>query len=323
MLAAFTIGIVFVATFLLASIAVVIAWMILERRNEEASAGQDPGPGSSGLEGGLTLLKSDDLSSVSLWAGLLRQFDFVEGLKKSIAEAGLTWSVGRLTAMMLLAASVILAAGLNLSWLPAWAGLGLAGAGGLAPYFYVMRLRAARLFKFEEQLPEALDFLSRALRAGHPFAASLEMLAAESSPPLSVEMRKTHDERGLGVGWERALANLAHRVPLIDVRFFAAAVLLQSRAGGKLGEVLSRLSETIRERFALRGEIRAIATHGRLTGLVLTIIPLVVAGVMLAVNPAYLQILVTHPKGRMLITASVVCLCLAHVVIRKIVQVKL
>jgi tight adherence protein B len=224
---------------------------------------------------------------------------------------------------MLLAGAVALAALSNLEWLPPAVSLGGAGLAASMPYLYILRRRASRLTKFEEQFPDALDYLARALKAGHPFAAALEMLAGESQPPLAAEMRKTFDERQLGMSWEQALDNLANRVPLMDVSFFAAAVLLQSRTGGKLGEVLGRLAETMRERVALRGEIRALSTHGRVTGLVLTVIPIVVAVVMALVNPAYLGILLNHPQGGNLLLAAGGCLVLAHLVIRKIVAVKL
>ncbi len=311
-----TILVVFVATFLLASIAVVVAWFALQRKSDEEA---DIGPDASTP----VLLKSDHLSTVSLWGALLAHFDFVEGMKARLAEAGLNWTVGRLTAMMLLCGALPAAILWNVSWFPLWAAPVAGVVAGLLPYFYVLRTRTKRLNCFEEQLPDALDFLARALRAGHPFAVSLELLVQESIPPLSLEMRKTFDERQLGLAWDQALQNLARRVPLMDVSFFAAAVQLQSRTGGKLGEVLARLSETMRERFALRGEIRAIATHGRLSGTVLTLIPIVVVSVMALVNPDYVSILFNNPLGRNLVLAALGCLVLAHFVIRRIVNVKL
>ncbi len=319
MLSVITILVTFVATFLAATIAVVMAWMVIQRRSGQQAdwAAELSNPAGS------PLLKSDVLSTVSVMATLLAHFDFVQGMKARLAEANLKWSVGRLTAMMLLSGAVALAALAGVKWLPGWVTLGAGCGGGYLPYAYVLRKRASRLRQFEEQLPEALDFLARALRAGHPFAASMEMLADESLPPLSSEMRKAFEERQLGLSWEQALQNLAQRMPLIDVGFFAAAVQLQSRTGGKLGEVLGRLAETMRERFALRGEIRAIATHGRLTGLVLTFIPVVVVVVMAVVNPDYLGILIANPLGKNLILAAAACLVLAHLVIRKIVNIKL
>ncbi len=316
MLAASTIVVVFLATFLACAMAVVIAWMIVQRREPvvaDPAAAWDDSP----------LLKNDALSTVAVLSSVLAQFDFVRTVNARIAEAGMSWSVGRLGAMMLLIGTVVLAAAVNLDWLPVWAGLTASVWAGLAPYLYVLRRRTSRLAKLEEQLPDAMDYLARALRAGHPLGVSLEMLAGECSPPLAAEIRKTSDERQLGMDWSSALGNLSVRAPLLDVSFFAAAVQLQSRTGGKLGDVLGRLAETVRERMALRGEVRSIAAHGRLTGLVLTLIPVIVLVLMAAVNPTYVQILVSHPRGKDLLLAAAVCLVLAHLVIRRMVNVKL
>jgi len=313
---------VFLATFLAAAIAVVMAWAVLQRRRAAGEATQAavdlPDPEETPL-----LLKQDVLSTVSPWAYLLALFDFVQDMKTRIAEADLTWSVGRLTAMMLLSGTMALAGLLRLEWVPGPVAAGASLLAALLPYLYVLWRRAKRFQQFEEQFPEALDYLSRAMRAGHPLAVSLEMLVAESFPPLSVEMRKTSDERNLGMAWDQALQDLARRVPLMDVRVFAAAVHLQSRTGGKLSDVLGRLAETMRERASLRGEIRSLSAHGRLTGMVLTLIPLAVMAVMAVTNPAYLQILFQHPRGRDLLTAAAVCLILAHFVIRRIVSIRI
>jgi tight adherence protein B len=320
MLVLSTVVVVFVATFLAATVAVAVAWVMMRRRRGQ---NQDPWPALDDSDGSPLLLKNEQLSTVGVWAAVLARFDYVHRMKERLEEAHLDWTVGRLTLSMLLCGAVALAALAGIGWIPGWVLIAAGCGAAAAPYLYVLRLRARRLAKFEEQFPDALDFLSRALRAGHPFAVSLEMLAQESPAPLSEEMRKTFDERQLGMSWEQALRNLTRRVPLVDLNFFAAAVQLQSRTGGKLGEVLSRLAETMRERFALRGEIRAIAAHGRLTGIVLTLIPIIVAGVMAAVNPDYLRLLLQNPVGRNLIWAAAGCLAAAHLIIRRIVSIKL
>jgi tight adherence protein B len=319
MLAFVTAAVFFLATFLAALIAVAIAWMVLERRSAQMREAQSVfSPGSEGA----ALLKDESLSTVALLSTALSQFDFAQLLKTHLQQSGLSWSVGRLVSMMLLCGATGLAVAVNVAWVPWWFGVVATAVAGQAPYLYVRRRRRHRLALFEEQFPEALDFLARALRAGHPFAVGLEMLANESPQPLAGEIRKTHEERQFGQTWEQALANLNERVPLMDVSFFAAAVELQSRTGGKLGEVLARLAETMRERFTLRGEIRAISAHGRLTGLVLTLLPLLVGGVMAVVNPAYLGILLTNPWGTHLLLAAGLCLVVAHLVIRRMVNIK-
>jgi tight adherence protein B len=321
MLALVTAGVFFAATFLVALMAVGVAWMVLERRSAQLAENRSA-RGSAADDEASSLLKNESLSTVSVLASFLAQFDFARHLQEHLEQAGLNWTVGRLTSMMLLAGAVGLAVAFNLEWMPLWFGLGLAIFASQAPYLYVRRRRARRLAKFEEQLPDALDFLSRSLRAGHPLGVGLDMLANESPEPLAAEIRRTYEEHQLGRSWEQALSHLSDRVPIVDVGFFAAAVQMQSRTGGKLGEVLGRLSETMRERFALRGEIRSISAHGRFTGLVLTLIPLFVAGVMLVVNPGYLQILLGNPFGKDLVLAAGICLVLAHLIIRRIVDIK-
>lgn len=308
--------VMFLATFLAAAIAVMIAWMFLQRRAGEGETGL-------GMDESPALLKSEALSTVAVVASLLERFNFGHVMKARLAEADLPWPAGRLSLMMLFSGAVTAALAASFRFVPAWAVLPAGCGGGWLPYAYVLHKRSVRLGKFEEQLPDALDFLSRALRAGHPFAVCLEMMADESPAPLAAEMRKACDERQLGLSWEQALNNLAERIPLVDVSFFSAAVQLQSRTGGKLGEVLGRLAETMRERFALRGEVRAIAAHGRMTGMMLTAIPIAVVAIMTITNPGYLQILLDTPIGRNMLTASTVCLVVAHFVIRRIVDIKI
>jgi tight adherence protein B len=231
--------------------------------------------------------------------------------------------VGRLTAMMLLMGAFTQAILSEFRWLPFWMSFLLACATAFLPYGYVLRRRAKRFRQFEEQFPDALDFLSRSLRAGHPLPISLEMLAQEEVPPLSTEMRTIADERKLGMPLDQALENLAKRMPLLNVRLFVAAVKLQSRTGGKLGEALGGLAETMREAGSLQGEVRALAAHGRATGLVLTALPIAIALMMQTVNPGYLDILFENPSGRQMVVVCLVALVAAHFVIRKIVDVRL
>lgn len=309
---------VFFAVFLLAGFAVVVGWLLLERRGD--AEGLVDSEVDLMLPG---LLKRDDLSSISLWSRVLERLDVAERARRHLVQAGMTVSVGRLSAMMLLAAAStfsVLNGFAASSWpLNAAAALGA----GAVPYLMVLRRRRKRLARFEDQFPDALDFLARALRAGHPFPVALEFLANESAAPLSVEMRITSDERRLGMSWDDAFRNLSQRVPLLNVRLFAAAVTLQTRTGGKLSEVLGQLAETMREAASLRGEVRAISAHGRMTGTILTIMPIAICFLMTSVNPGYLSVLLHHPLGPPLILASIACLVVAHFVIRRIVDVRL
>jgi tight adherence protein B len=255
---------------------------------------------------------------------LLERFDVVRKMEAHIQQAGMSLTVGGLLVQMMLAG---LLGGLIGMWLRVlmvpWLSATAATLGGAAlPYLYVLRQRKLRLAAFEEQFPEALDFLARAMRAGHAFSISLEMLAGESAPPLSTEFRKVFNEQNLGLPIDTALKNLAERVPLLDVKFFVSAVLLQRETGGNLAEVLTKLARIIRERFQLKGQVRAASAHGRVTGAVLTIMPVLLMLGLMVVAPGYLQSMAADPDGKYIIAGAIVGLLLGHLTIRKIVDIK-
>lgn len=326
----------FIVIFLLSTLTVAIAWMaFLKRRAEqdEAATGEpddgSPGDGSKdtassapvAIDEDSPLFRSERLSTLGFWDSVLARFDFAAILKMRIAEAEMDWSVGRITLAMLLSATIALL----LCWkvLPLWAALLAAAAVALAPYGYILRLRRKRFDKFREGFPDVLDSLARALRAGYPLAAAMESTMAETTPTVAVEIRRTSTEANLGMGWDRALENLGKRVPLLEVTMFAAAVQLHARTGGRLSEVMAGLAENMREAAALRGEVRSLAAHGKLTGVILTILPAGIAAMMMMVSPDYMLVLYNHPLGKNLIAAALGCLVLAHFVIAKIVDIEI
>jgi tight adherence protein B len=318
----------FVVIFLLSTIAVALAWMtFLKRQAEatEAARGDAEAPPEAEIpiesREDSPLFRSERLSTLSFWDSLLAHFDFVEILKNRIAQADLNWSVGRVTLAMLLSATVALV----IFWkmLPLWAAMLGALAVAFAPYGYILHVRRKRFDKFREGFPDVLDSLARALRAGYPLASAMESVSMEATPTVAVEIRKTSAEANLGMGWNRALENLGRRLPLLEVNLFAAAVQLHARTGGRLGEVMGGLAETMRETESLRGEVRALAAHGKLTGVILTILPIAIACMMMVVSPGYMQVLYHHPYGKDLIAAAIGCLVLAHFVIRKIVDIQI
>jgi tight adherence protein B len=317
---ALTAILVFLATFLAAALAVLIGWFALQRMGAEALA-EDVSEHL--LDESPRVLKDESLSSISPWANLLKRWDFIKIMRRHLQQADLSWSVGRFTMLMLLAASVALAIAMREDRIPGIVAVVIAVLVGSLPYLYIVRRRAKRFRRFEENFPDALDSLARALRAGHPFAAGMEIVSQECEAPVSTELRKAAAEANLGASWEQALANLSDRVPLLEVSMFAAAVQMQTRTGGKLNEVLSKLAENMREATSLRGEVRALAAHGKMTGGVLTVLPLVIAGMMMIVNPSYLTVLVYSPYGKYLISGAIICLVLAHIVIRRIVDIKI
>jgi tight adherence protein B len=307
----------FVLTFMIAVAAVACAAFALEAFRRVRGTDPEQAPESAS-----PLLRDTQLSSISLWAMALQQMDVAEKLRQAIARAGLTWSVGRVTLLMLLCGSVAGAIAARVSWLPAWTVILCAIAAGLAPWFYVRWRGTKRLRRFEEQFPDALDTLARAMRAGHPFSGALEATAAEAQEPVAGEIHRLCAEGRLATSWSDALASFAARVPLLEVNMFVSAVSLHLRTGGKLTQLIEQLSENMREVVALKGEVRAAAAHGKLTGAVLTALPIVIAIALMVVNPSYLAVLVAYPWGKDLLCAGAVSLIAAHLVIRKMVDIK-
>jgi tight adherence protein B len=200
--------------------------------------------------------------------------------------------------------------------------LTLAAVFGCLPYLYVGHKRKKRLAALEEQFPDALDFLARSMRAGHAFSISLEMLGQELEDPLGQEVRGLFNEQNLGAPMDTALHNFATRVPLVDARFFTTSVLLQKQTGGNLSEILSRLAYIIRERFRLKGQVRAASSHGRLTATILTILPIATMVCLLLVAPGYLQGMAADSDGKKLIAGAIVAQALGKFFINRIVAIK-
>jgi tight adherence protein B len=193
---------------------------------------------------------------------------------------------------------------------------------GTLPVLFLMQRRSARIKKFEEQFPEALDLLARALRAGHAFQTSLGMVADELHEPVGPEFRKTFDQQNFGLPLRDALFQLSERIPLMDVRFFTTAVLIQRDTGGNLAEILDNLSHVVRERFRIRREIRTKTAHGRFTGLVLLALPAGLGVILTVLNPDHMNLLFNHRIGHMLIGAAIVMQTVGFFWIRKILDLE-
>ena len=308
---------VFLGVFLIASLAVVVASFFQDRGTPDVPVA------FVGISGEVPLLlREESLSTINFWERLLQRFDVFETLQTHLSEAGLKWSVGRVTATMMLTGTLAAAVTTEVSWIPLGTSVFVFLGAAWIPYLFIAAKRRSRFSKLEDQFPDALDSLARALRAGHALAGGMEMLAIEAPQPIGGEFRRTIEEYKLGMSWNRALVGLAKRIPLLEVRLFVAAVLLQSRTGGKLTEVLERLADTIRDSISLRGDVKAISAHGRLTGTILTILPIGIAATMYYSSPGYLEVLTKHPSGPMLIEGAIICLLLGHFVIKRIVTVK-
>src|SRR5579863_7718686 len=263
------------------------------------------------------VLQQTDTTQNRLAQMLVDKYKLAPKLGLILEQAGLSWSAARFVHLTLVA----LLAGTAFAWLmlPIPKSLailvGLAAAAG--PPIYVSRKRKARLKRFEEIFPEALEFVSRSMRAGHAFSVSLEMIHREFQEPVSGEFRRAFEEHNLGLPIEVALQKLAKRVPSLDVHFFVSAVLLQKRTGGNLAEILDKLAYVIRERFKLRGRIRAVSAHGKMTATALTLIPCGVAVLMFWVNPDYIKFFFLDEIGNYMLGSAVVLQLIGYAIIKK------
>jgi tight adherence protein B len=251
--------------------------------------------------------------------------NLIRALDLRAASAGLEW-----TGAFILTASVGLAiAGALIGWvfpflIFRWLSAAvLAFSLAFSPFAILNYRRATRLREFEEQFPEALDFIARALRAGHAFSVSLEMLASESPEPLCFEFRRIFQELNLGAPIEPTLLSFAQRVPLVDVKFFVSAVLLQREAGGNLSEILTNLAHTVRERFRLKGHVRAATAHARISATVLTILPIVVLIGLQIRSPKYVGVFVADPMGPFLLLGALLGQAVGYLLMRKLINFRI
>src|SRR6202021_1132947 len=194
--------------------------------------------------------------------------------------------------------------------------------GFLLPYSYASYRRNKRFEKFEELFPEAIDTLARAVRAGHAFTTAIEMIASEVAEPVCGEFRKLYEEQKFGMPVRDALINLTERVPLVDVKFFVTAVMLQRETGGNLAEILENLSYVIRERFKILRQVRVHTAQGRLTMVLLMALPPTVVVVMFVLNRGFIMPLFIDPIGHALIVAGITMQTLGYFVIRKIIRIQ-
>jgi tight adherence protein B len=212
--------------------------------------------------------------------------------------------------------------------LPTVAGISMALAPVMAaflaiiPIIWLLFRRKRRLAKFGAQLPEALELIARALRAGHSLAAGFNLVANEMSDPIATEFMRTFEEQNLGKPLEEALEDLTKRIPNLDLKFFVTAIVLQRQTGGDLAEILDKIGYLIRERFKIWGQVQALTGEGRLSGVVLLALPPVLFAVVYRMNPDYLMLLFTDPLGKKMLVGGVVSQLFGAIVIRKIVNIR-
>lgn len=267
----------------------------------------------------VNLRKDDQISSIPWLNKKLLAFELTPYLRKTLDQANLSWSAGRL--LVLSAVGFAVPSYLvDLRFAMALPALAVGLAGGMGPFGYVLFKRRSRFGKFEEGLPEALDLMVSALRAGHSLIAAMGLVGRECPDPVGGEFKTCFEEQNYGLELKSAVENLIDRVPMQDLRIVATAIMIQKESGGNLAEVLDKTSYVIRERFRLKRQIRTHTAQGRLTGWILSLLPVVLGCGLFTVNPKMMSILWTRQIGIELLWTSAAMTLLGGLVIRHIVN---
>ena len=314
-----------VLVFVVVTVAVFATMSLFDQRKAQARVLRDrlstvQQPSEQGLPD-VALLRDEVMSRIPAFDTFLRRSERVSLLQKMLAQGNVDVRAGNF--LMVCAVSAVLFAvvavvgGGNLLF--GWAG-GLVGF--FLPYAYASHMRTKRFAKFEEKFPEAIDTLARAVRAGHAFTTALEMIANEVSEPVAGEFRQLYEEQKFGLPVRDALINLADRVPLVDVKFFVTAVMLQRETGGNLAEILDNLSYVIRERFKILRQVRVHTAQGRLTMVLLMALPPTIVLIMSIMNPGFIRPLFTDPIGHALIVGGITLQTLGYFFIRRIIRIQ-
>lgn len=253
---------------------------------------------------------------------MIARFPRFANLPEMFENAGLQWTVSTFVLLTTGAAIGGFLAGLLLPGGPLVAAI-LGVVAGWIPYMVVKVRRSRRLARFEEGFPESIDMLGRAIRAGHPLSAGIQMVGQEMGDPVGAEFRRLFEEQRFGVPFSDALMGLVDRVDLVDVRIFATAILVQREVGGNLAEILDNISTMIRSRFKIRRQLRTYTAQGRLSGVIVGVMPFVVAAAFYALNPDYIGVLFEHPLGRLLLAVAILFQIFGYIWIRKIVNIEI
>jgi tight adherence protein B len=315
-----------VLVFILVALAAFAAVSLLDQRSararliKERLANERKAP-ELAAEEELALLRDEQLSQIPALDTMLRRSARVVEIQKMLAQGGLPMRAGNFLGYSALAGVVctIVAYVLSKRVEVAWVALVI---GFFLPYSYASFRRNKRFEKFEELFPEAIDTLARAVRAGHAFTTALEMITNEVAEPVAGEFRQLYEEQKFGMPVRDALINLTERMPLVDVKFFVTAVMLQRETGGNLAEILDNLSYVIRERFKIQRQVRVYTAQGRLTMALLMGMPPIIVVVMLLLNPSFIRPLFSDPIGHTLLVAGIILQTIGYFVIRKIVRIQ-
>lgn len=269
----------------------------------------------------LALRRVERLSAVPWLDRFLRRIDVSDRLRLILYQADLTWTVGRL---LLLSAVLAVVSGylVHLRTRALLLALAIGIAAGCLPYLYVLNKRSRRFDRMRQFLPEALDLMVAAIRAGHSFSSAMGMAAKECPDPIRKEFRQCFDEQNFGLELRLALMNLAHRVPIHDIRILVTAVLIQNETGGNLTEILEKVAHLIREDFRLQRQVRVHTAQGRLTGWILSLLPPVLGVLLYLVNPEQMSLLWTRSAGQKMLVGAVLMTLTGGLIMRKIIRIR-
>jgi len=287
----------------------------LQRVREQGMMGGPGGPQSD------SLLREDEVSGpAQLVARVLNRVPQRADMQRRLEQAGMDWSPETFLLITLGCAAAFFVATLLMA--DAVVAAVVAAVALFLPWFYVSRKRAKRAAAFEAAFPESLDLLTRALKAGQAFAAGLQVLSEEAEEPVRSEFRQVHEEVRFGFPVNESLEALADRVDLVDVRLFVTAILIQRESGGNLAEKLENLSEVIRARFKFRRQVRIHSAHGRMTGTIIGILPVIVAAGIYLLAPDYMGPMFTETLGRWMLLGGFISMMIGFFMIRRITQVQ-
>jgi tight adherence protein B len=279
---------------------------------------------SAGAHGRSTadLLKRRQGTGATLIDRLLLALPRVSSLDRLIEQAGLEFGISRVLSVM--GALFVLVLFFSLvAGAPAAGALACAAMAGALPVGWLLWKRSARVAALEVQLPDAIDLIARAMRAGHSFPAAVQMVGEESPEPLSTEFRIVHEEMNFGLAMDDAFRNLSTRVPSDDMRFFVIAVLLQRETGGNLAEVLSNIGRLVRDRMKLLGKVRVLAAEGKFSAWILGLMPVFIAAIINVMNPSFMSLLWKDPVGLNLIYACLVLYALGVLWMWRLIKIRI
>lgn len=267
------------------------------------------------------IVRKESLSEISWLNDLLKRASTLQAFRVLHQQADCQAPLGMfvLAAVALSLSGLLLAFSMKQTIVLALLFTGLLGA---LPYAYLLWRKNQRLAMFERQLPEALELVSRALRAGHAFSVGLKMVGEEAADPIGKEFRRVFDEVSMGVALPQALDNMTHRVDSVDLQFFMTSVLVQRETGGNLAEIIDSLAGLIRQRFELQLRVKALSAEGRMSAAVLLGLPIIVGIALFKMNPEYMSLLFTDPIGRNLATVGSIMMVIGAVVMKRMVVIK-